>query len=295
MGQTQSSRALPLPALTWGAGSRLDEHDAIVQSPVPQRQDERLHHFDFLRVLHERLSPATYLQIGVRAGTSLAFSRCRSIGVDPAYNVTAELDGDISLVRTISDEFFSRPEPLERFGGRPVDLAVIDGLHLFEFALRDFINVERHATPSSVVVFDDAFPRTADEAARKRHTESWTGDVYKLLDILQQHRPDLTCLRVGTEPTGLLVVVGLDPTSTVLADAYDGIVREHVKPDPQLVPADILSGITALPPQRVLDTPLWQILRDTQPAEDLVQLRGQLREVVRAHLGERAAGGAVSG
>jgi hypothetical protein len=254
-----------------------------------------LHHFDFLRVLHERLSPATYLQIGVRAGTSLAFSRCRSIGVDPAYNVTAELDGDFSLVRTISDEFFSRPEPLARFGGRPVDLAVIDGLHLFEFALRDFVNVERHATPSSVVVFDDAFPRTADDAARKRHTESWTGDVYKLLDILQQHRPDLTCLRVGTEPTGLLMVVGLDPTSTVLVDAYDGIVREHVTPDPQLVPADILSGITALPPQRVLDTPLWQILRETRPAEDLVPLRGQLRDVIRAHLGERAAGAAVSG
>ena len=254
-----------------------------------------MRHLDFLRALHERLLPATYLQIGVRDGSSLALSRCRSIGVDPAFDVTAELDGNISLIRSISDEFFSRPEPLAPFGGRPVDLAVIDGLHLFEFALRDFVNVERHVTPSSVVIFDDAFPRTVDEAARKRHTESWTGDVYKLLAVLRQHRPDLTCLRVGTEPMGLLVVVGLDPTSTVLADAYDGIVAEHVTPDPQLVPADILSGITALPPQRVLDTSLWQILRDAGPTEDLVRLRRQLREVVRANLGERAAGPAPPG
>ncbi|MGH8894419.1 MAG: class I SAM-dependent methyltransferase [Actinomycetes bacterium] len=253
-----------------------------------------MRYLEFLRVLHERLSPATYLEIGVRNGTSLALSRCRSVGIDPAYRVTAELDGDVSLFRTISDEYFSRPEPLAPFGGRPVDLAFIDGLHLFEFALRDFVNVERHAAPSSVVVFDDVFPRTVDEAARERHTKSWTGDVYKVLAILQEHRPDLTCLRVGTEPTGLLVVVGLDPTSTVLVDGYQRLVAEHVTPDPQQVPADILSRITALPPRRVLDAPLWQLLRDAEPAGDPERLRMRLREVVRASMGERAADPAPS-
>ena len=253
-----------------------------------------MRYLDFLRVLHERLSPATYLEIGVRNGTSLALSRCRSVGVDPAYKVTAELDGDVALIRTISDEYFSRPEPLAPFGGRPVDLAFIDGLHLFEFALRDFVNVERHATRSSVVIFDDVFPRSVDEAARERHTKSWTGDVYKVLAVLHKHRPDLTCLRVGTEPTGLLVVLGLDPTSTALSDAYDDIVAEHVTPDPQRVPADILSRITALPPQRVLDAPLWQLLHDADPADDPERLRVQLREMVRSNLGERAADPAPS-
>ena len=102
--------------------------------------------------------------------------------------------------------------------------------------------------------------------------------------MLQQHRPDLTCLRVGTQPTGLLVVLGLDPTSTVLADAYDQIVADHVRPDPQVVPADILSRVTALPPQRVLDAPIWQLLRDGG-----AELPVRLREAVRASLGERAA------
>ena len=248
-----------------------------------------MRYLDFLRVLHDRLSPATYLEVGVRNGVSLSLSRCRSVGIDPAYNVTAELDGDIALFRTISDEYFSRPDPLRPFGGRPVDLAFIDGLHLFEFAFRDFINIERLATTSSVIIFDDVFPSTVDQAARKRHTKKWTGDVYKVLAVLHEHRPDLTCLRVGTQPTGLFIVVGLDPTSTVLTQAYDRIVAEHVQPDPQQVPADILSRITALPPRRVLDTPIWQLLRDADPGDDPEPLRAQLRDMVRANLGERAA------
>jgi len=77
-----------------------------------------LRYLDFLRVLHERLEPSTYLEVGIRNGNSLALARCRSVGIDPAYQLTAELDGDVALFRTISDEYFSRPEPLAPFDGR---------------------------------------------------------------------------------------------------------------------------------------------------------------------------------
>jgi hypothetical protein len=70
----------------------------------------------------------------------------------------------------------------------------------------------------------------------------------------------------------------------VLADAYDQIVADHVRPDPQVVPEDILSRVTALPPQRVLDAPVWQLLRDGG-----AELPARLREAVRTSLGERAA------
>jgi hypothetical protein len=33
-------------------------------------------------------------------------------------------------------------------GGLPVELGFIDGMHLFEFALRDFMNLERLCTPA---------------------------------------------------------------------------------------------------------------------------------------------------
>ena len=55
-------------------------------------------------------------------------------------------------------------------GGTRLDLVFVDGMHLFEFALRDFMNVERHADWWSVIVFDDILPRDVDEAARERHT-----------------------------------------------------------------------------------------------------------------------------
>jgi hypothetical protein len=245
-----------------------------------------MRYLTFLQSVHESLAPTTYLEIGIRNGGSLALSRCRSVGIDPAYNLTAELDCDLALFRTVSDEYFSRPDPLAPFGGKPVEMAFIDGLHLFEFALRDFTYVERHSAPAGVIVFDDVFPRTVDEAARERHTRSWTGDVFKVLQVLQRYRPDLVCLRVGTQPTGLFLVAGLDPDSTVLTDHYDEIIAEYVRADPQAVPDDILTRVAAQPPSRVLASPLWSTLREAR--ESGLQgddLRRAVADVVRTSLG----------
>ena len=117
-------------------------------------------------------------------------------------------------------------------------------MHLFEYALRDFINVERFADWSSVIVFDDMLPRNVDEAARDRHTKMWTGDVYKVVPVLQKYRPDLTVIQVDTEPTGVAVVFGADATSTALSDAYEEIVGEWVVPDPQKVRSGSRNGCT---------------------------------------------------
>ena len=108
-----------------------------------------------------------------------------------------------------------------------------------------------------MIVFDDILPRTAEEAARDRRTRAWTGDVYKALDALQRHRPDLTCLRVDTEPTGLGVILGLDPLATELRERYDTIVGEAVVPDPQDVPAGVLERVGAVAPERALASGVW--------------------------------------
>jgi methyltransferase family protein len=252
-----------------------------------------MRYLTFLRGIHDALQPSTYLEIGIRNGGSLALSRCRSVGIDPAYNVTAEIDGDLALFRTISDEYFSRPEPLAPFGGRPIELAFIDGLHLFEFALRDFINVERHAAAGGVAIFDDVFPRTVDEAARDRHTLSWTGDVFKVLQVLERYRPDLVCVRVGTQPTGLFVVAGLDPSSTVLSDQYDEIVAQFVTGDPQDVPDEILSRLGVQPPHRLLASPFFRVIREARDGgRSSEQLRAEIGEVLQSHLGLGPTGAA---
>lgn len=239
-----------------------------------------MRYLDFLRQVHERLAPPTYLEIGIRNGGSLALSRARSVGIDPSYRLTHELGSDVALFRETSDAYFARPDPGEALDGRPIGLAFIDGMHLAELALRDFANVERHAHWTSVVVLDDVLPRTLEEAARDRRTRDWTGDVYKVLEILARHRPDLIRLRVDTEPTGLGLVLGLDPGSRVLDERADELAREVEVPDPQDVPAAVLERRDALDPEAVLAAGFWARLRDARE-RDRPRRRG-LRALRRA-------------
>ncbi|HKG57335.1 MAG TPA: class I SAM-dependent methyltransferase [Candidatus Limnocylindrales bacterium] len=233
---------------------------------------------EFLRRLHKVARPRNYLEIGVNDGRSLALSRVPTVAVDPAFKVTAGQRCDLHLVRSTSDDFFARADPivhlrsgrnpfrnmrrgrplLARYiGGTSVDLAFIDGMHLSEFVLRDFMNVERFAHWGSAIVFDDMLPRSVDEAARDRHTDAWTGDVYKVTRVLQTHRPDLTVVLLDTTPTGVMVVFGADPTNTVLKDNYEAIERELVTADPQPVPVDVIERREAIPAEAVLDAAWW--------------------------------------
>ena len=157
-------------------------------------------------------------------------------------------------------------------------------MHLFEYALRDFINVERFADWSSVIAFDDMLPRNVDEAARDRHTKMWTGDVYKVVPVLQKHRPDLTVIQVDTEPTGVAVVFGADATSTALSDGYADITAEWVVPDPQKVPEWITERLHAVKPEELLGAAFWHRLvrarnRRVRRSRGYSELRRQLAAV----------------
>jgi hypothetical protein len=239
-----------------------------------------VHYLEFLRALHEQLAPPTYLEIGVRHGDSLALARGAAVGIDPAYRIRARLRRDVALFRETSDEYFARAWPRKPFAGRRVALSFIDGMHLAEFVVRDFANVEAHAAWWSVVVLDDILPRSVEEAARDRRTRVWTGDVYKTLDVLAEHRPDLVCLRIGTKPTGLGVILGLDPANTVLRERYDDIVGGVVVPDPQAVPASVLERTGVLDPEVVLGSSVWRRLREAR--RDGVPVRPGMRRVGRA-------------
>jgi hypothetical protein len=246
-----------------------------------------MQYLDFLKGVHEVLDPPTYLEIGIRHGTSLALARSTSVGVDPAYDLQVELPQETSLFRETSDEYFDRPDPLAPFDGHPAALSFIDGMHLVEYALRDFVNVERHSDWTSVVVFDDIFPLNAEMAARNRKTREWTGDVYKVLAILARRRRDLICLRIDCELTGLLLVLGLDPGSSVLDDRFDEIVLEAVRPDPQRLPPEVLERSDAVDPQAVLSASFWSLLKEARDA-GVPRRRGlrELRKRVRDDLGQ---------
>lgn len=255
-----------------------------------------MHRHEFLRQMHALIRPRNYLEIGVNDGRSLALSRVPSIAVDPAFRITIPIRCDVHLIKATSDDYFAREDPIRHlrssrdprknlrtgrplfgawFGKTTIDLAFIDGLHIFEFALRDFMNVERFARPDSVIVFDDMLPRNVDEAARDRHTGDWAGDVFKVMSVLREHRPDLVLVPVNTTPTGVLVVLGADPTSKVLRKRYDDIIARWAVPDPQNVPPEILERRDAVDPERLLASPLWR---------DIARHRGLGSRAIRSRL-----------
>jgi hypothetical protein len=204
--------------------------------------------YQFLAALHAVLQPKTYLDIGVQNGHSLRLIGPETVGLGVDPHPTAEayrntLGKNVEIFPVTSDEFFRQVTPTQC---SPIDFASIDGMHLFEYVLRDFIGCEALASPTGVVAFDDVSPYSSLIATRVQPPGDWTGDVWKIRPILDEHRPDLTTVLVDTFPTGTLLAWGLDPTSTVLRERYEVIEAEWLAAGEE-VPAEILRnrGVTA--------------------------------------------------
>ena len=219
--QRYGERALALDPAHSGAHSLR----AAIMMPGPG-------YTDVLAALHRKLAPRTYVEIGVAAGDSLTavLPSTRVIGIDPAPKVRDPAP-NVRIHAVPSDDYFATRDLKSDLGGLPVDLCFIDGAHVFEQALRDFINLERHATRESTLILHDTFPVSRLSAERERLCVFWSGDVWRLVLVLKKYRPELTIANVACPPTGLCIVRGLDPESTVLARNHDAIVDEFMAVD----------------------------------------------------------------
>ena len=179
-------------------------------------------------------------------GSSLALAECAALAIDPNPHIKAEAAIGAkplcAFYRMTSDAFFTKHDPKAVFGG-PIDMAFLDGMHLCEYLLRNFINVERHCRRNSIVILHDCLPVECPMAERKHtrrpirehHKHSWAGDVWRTALLLKRRRPDLEITAYATPPTGLVCVTNLSPNSTTLADSYAAFVREMM--------AEISSGV----------------------------------------------------
>ena len=130
----------------------------------------------------------------------------------------------MSIFPETSDEFFAKRRLEELLEGRSVKLAFIDGRRRFEQCLRDFTNLEAYCDSTSAILLHDTIPLDEPTQRRTRETTFWTGDVWKAVVVLKHYRPDLEIFTIPAGPSGLTVVIGLDPSSGVLVDAYDDAV-----------------------------------------------------------------------
>lgn len=97
-----------------------------------------------------------------------------------------------------------------------LSFSFLDGMHLFEFLLRDFIAAEKASGPNGVIAMHDCCPFSHEMTTRDLDNlpqggGAWTGDVWKLIPILREYRPDLKLTVLNAAPTGLVFVSGLKP------------------------------------------------------------------------------------
>lgn len=186
-------------------------------------------YLEVLAGMHRKMSPDWYLEIGTQTGRSLALSQSNSVAIDPEFRLNQDVLTDkrqLLLMQQTSDDFFE--SGLLAKAGIRFGLAFLDGMHLYEFLLRDFFNTERFMAPDGRIVMHDCMPWNSNMANRDRSTvksRAWTGDVWKIVPILKQYRPDLKVTLFDAAPTGLVVVENLDPTNRVLQENYDDIRR----------------------------------------------------------------------
>ena len=209
----------------------------------------------FLAMLHDLLKPKVYLEIGVQYGLSLDLASAANvaIGIDPAPLVAPK--GNQIIFKNTSNDYFAT------FGAvgaqhRPVDLAFIDGSHLFEDALADFLNVAPLCTPKSVVVFDDVLPYNVEMTSREPIPGDWTGDVWKITYTLRSYlagQEGVRAMTVNTFPTGTLAVWGFEHLDiSSIAEAYEQLAFWKPPPD-HVLTSDVIPRVMSQEANYVID------------------------------------------
>lgn len=186
----------------------------------------------FLAELHSRMMFDWYMEIGCRAGKTFGPVRGKTIAVDPFFRVTENVINSkprLFVFQQTSDDFFADGFLAET--KLKLSFSFLDGMHLFEFLLRDFINTEAVSLSEGVIAMHDCcpsnFPMQSRNYTNLKKGQAWTGDVWKLIPIIQEYRPDLKMEILGAAPTGVVLLSNLDPGNRVLSENYDEIISRY--------------------------------------------------------------------
>lgn len=251
--------------MSGAAAARLDDLFApiVIQHAPGGRLRADFTGFSYIRMmghLHEAFGVRRYFEIGTRGGASVEPARGAAVCVDPAFILNRPVHVGktaLHLYQMTSDAYFAAHDPKQALGG-PIEMAFIDGMHHYDYVLRDFANTEPHCARDGLILLHDGLPYTHAMARRLRAlpeggwepvTFKWSGDVWKVLPILARWRPDLRITLLDCVTVGLVVVSNLDPASTVLRDNMSAIVAARdAEPDTE---AALVAWLAA---QRVMDS-----------------------------------------
>ncbi|MDP4283403.1 MAG: class I SAM-dependent methyltransferase [Bacteroidota bacterium] len=148
-----------------------------------------------------------YLEIGVFNGH--AFFKIKSkfkIAIDPEFRfdllrkVGKTILNPYNLYnkyfQKTSDDFFKEDAP-DLFSQKKIQISLIDGMHEYDFALRDAENTLNYLSNDGVIILHDCNPQTKVAAGTFEEWESngnigtWNGDIWKTILHLRCFRDDI--------------------------------------------------------------------------------------------------------
>lgn len=175
-----------------------------------------------IQLLMKKKKLNNYLEIGVFNGH--IFFRIKSdfkIAVDPEFRFdTLRKAGKILLnpynlynryYPKPSDDFFRDDAPA-LLANKTIDISLIDGMHEYDYALRDIENTVEYLSDNGVIIVHDCNPLTAESAcsfaewSARDFSGTWNGDVWKALLHIRSQRKDLTAFVLDTDH-GLGIIV----------------------------------------------------------------------------------------
>lgn len=97
-----------------------------------------------------------YLEVGCRSGRTFGPVRGKTIAVDPYFRIETNVIGPkpaLHILQQTSDDFFA--SGFLKAMKIKLSFSFLDGLHLFEYLLRDFMGAEANSHKNGVIAMHD--------------------------------------------------------------------------------------------------------------------------------------------
>lgn len=240
------SRHFRSGASLWPAGSQssvLPEGASVEPVGRPAASPHAaLEHFasglplaDLLRRAFEALRPRCVLEVG--PGLAGRIVNCDLICANPMPEGFADMENPrrrMTLCFRGDAGSFAATGIVQAVHKTGIDCLFLNVPTRFECILDAFIGCEAMSGEASVLFIPHCFPLNAmrgglpaesDPASAGSTAPVWSGDTWKILEILKTYRPDLKILGFDCQPDGLLAIGGLNPDDRTLANARQDILR----------------------------------------------------------------------
>jgi len=191
---------------------------------------------ELIQSLMKQKCLANYLEIGVFNGHVLfRIKSTFKIAVDPEFTFDAVRKIGKTFINPYnlfnkyfsktSDDFF-KEDAQDIFAQKKVEIALVDGMHEYEYALRDVENILHYLDEGGVIIMHDCNPVTREAARSYKEWEAagksgqWNGDVWKTIVHLRTFRKDIDVFVLDCDH-GLGIITKRKPENNLNFSIHD--------------------------------------------------------------------------